>query len=100
VLVVEAGQHADRGGAVGAQDRAQPVQPVAARHVEVEQHAVALAQQTTIEHLQDRLRDDERELRVDLREQLPHQERVSGVVLDQQDATQRRRGRGPGQAGR
>jgi hypothetical protein len=72
VLVVEAGEHADGGGAVGAQDRAKAVQAVAARHVEVEQHAVALTQQTALEHVQNRLRDDQRERRLDLREQLPH----------------------------
>jgi len=87
VLVVEAGQDAHRRAAVGPQDGAQAVQPRRSRQVQVEQHAVGALQLAAAQDLVYGLDDRELDARVDLGQQLAHEEGVAVVVLDEQDAT-------------
>ncbi len=82
MLVLKAGEHAHRGPARLLQHLAQPVEPARVRQAQVEQDAVHLAQPGP--RLPHRLRDVDVERGVRLREQLTDQERVAGVVFDQQ----------------
>ena len=86
-LVVEAGEHADGGERIGREQRAQPLEARVPGEVEVEQHAVDVFE--VRQCLGHRPGDGQRHVRVHFRDQFTDEERITRIVLDQQQPPHR-----------